>query len=79
MKIKKVLKVEISRDKHCSCNVCCKRVSEKETNKDYVAEEMYDLYFGKENFCTVIRLCNECLNEFADILWNFLERGKQDG
>lgn len=70
---KKVLKVEVSEDRYCSCNVCCKRVSSKEKNEAYKVEEMYDLSFGKENLTTVIRLCNGCLSEFAEILWQFLE------
>jgi ethanolamine transporter len=43
MQIKKILKVEISKDRHCSCNACHKRVSAKEADKSYIADEMYDL------------------------------------
>lgn len=73
MEVKKVLKVEISKDRYCSCNVCYKRVSEKEKEKFIIAEQMYDVELGSERHTTVIRLCNECLNEFADVLWQRLE------
>ena len=71
---KKVLKVGISRDRSCSCNACYKRVSETEENKSVIAKEMYDITLGSSRHVSVVRLCDECLNEFADILWQFLER-----
>lgn len=73
MENNKVLKVEISKDRYCSCNACHKRVSPKEKDANYAVTEMYDLQFGSEGYTVVVRLCNECLNEFADKLWNFLE------
>lgn len=72
MQVNKVLKVEISKDRYCSCNACYKRVSPKE-NTDVMAAEMYDLQFGRDGYTVVVRLCDECLNEFADNFWNFLE------
>ena len=67
MKMKKVSKIlEIEETNEiCSCNICSKSYAE--------VEKIHELRFGMNNHGNVIFMCPECLNEFADKLWEYLE------
>lgn len=51
-------------DRYLSCNCCF--------NKDQAAK-VHELRFGRNNNSISIRMCNSCLNEFAERLWKYLE------
>lgn len=47
------------------CNVCCRHTDEK--------KPVNELRFGHNNQSMTVMLCDECLSDFADKLWEYLE------
>lgn len=54
-------------DKYLSCNIC-----RTPNNK----EGFHEISLGKDNNSLSIRMCDRCLNDFADKLWQYMEEGK---
>ena len=63
MKVKRI-KIRCLNVKHLTCN-CCKKEGEKQLN---------EVVFGADKEHIVAHLCNDCLNELADVMWEFLEK-----
>lgn len=60
---KKVIEIKKCTDKSRECNICTK-------HKDDL--EKVEVRLGRENYSTSICLCNECLNAFAEKIWEYL-------
>lgn len=73
MKDNRILKVERSTDKCRQCNVCGNDINDHERNQQLVDDNiMHELSFGKNHYSTTICLCNRCLNDFAEKLWEYM-------
>lgn len=64
--VKRILNVTKSDDKYATCNVCAGKFH-LQSNCN-----MSMLQFGFNNHSTTISICRECLNDFSDILWDYL-------
>lgn len=60
----KILTIEESEGKYRYCNVCHKQLDDN---------KMHELRFGRDHHSIIICLCSECLIEFSDKLWQYLE------
>lgn len=60
----RILEIVPQPDKYLSCNIC----KHPKTKGKYS-----ELCFGKDNSTITIRLCDRCLNDFAEVLWKYLE------
>ena len=69
----KILKIKKANDFSRRCNVCGKSIYDSKTNNLSKDNKMHELSFGRNNFSTTVCLCTECLNDFAEILWKYLE------
>lgn len=69
---KRIMRVQRSTDKYCSCNICLKRAGDQD--KEEMAEHwtMHELQFGRDKTTQSIRICSECLNDFSDLLWKYM-------
>ena len=73
MEDNRILKVARSTDKYRLCNVCGNSINDHECNQQLVGDNiMHELSFGKNNNSTTICLCNRCLNDFAEKLWEYI-------
>lgn len=70
-KVNKILKI-VKTDEYYSCNICAKRCNE-EVEGEYATDSMHEISFGMDNHSTTVHVCTECLNEFSDVLWRYLE------
>lgn len=55
------------------CNVCHEEVHDECVQNFVVGNKGHELAFGRNNFSTTVCLCTKCLNNFADLLWQYLE------
>lgn len=61
--------LEIKRTKECYCNICAKHTDNKQpVNK---------ILLGCNNSSISAILCDDCLNQFSDKLWQYLEEKKK--
>lgn len=74
---KRIMRIRPSIDKYCSCNICLKRTGDND--KETMAENwtMHELQFGRDKVTQSIRICSECLNDFSDLLWDYLMTGEE--
>ena len=73
MKDNRILKIERSTDKYRQCNVCGNDVNDHECNQQLVDDNiMHELRFGKDHHSITVCLCNRCLNDFAEKLWEYM-------
>lgn len=68
--MEKILEISRCKDKHRSCNVCGNEIHKGRCHV------VHELNFGKNNQNISIAICSDCLNEFADNLWKYLEEDK---
>lgn len=69
----KILEISRCTDKYRRCNCCGNEIRDKERRQNLVDDNIiHELCFGKDNQSTTIVLCNDCLNEFAEKLWEYL-------
>lgn len=57
--------LEIKRTKERYCNVCAKHADNK--------QPVNEILFGCNNSSISVILCDDCLNQFSDKLWQYLE------
>ena len=69
----KILMIEESKSKYRYCNVCHKQLFESKAGNLMDDNRMHELSFGRDHHSTTICLCSECLVEFSDNLWQYLE------
>lgn len=55
------------------CNVCREEVHDESVQNFVIGNKGHELSFGRNNFSTTVCLCTKCLNNFADLLWRYLE------
>ena len=60
--------LKIKRTKERYCNVCTKHTDSK--------QPVNELLFGYNNSSISVILCDDCLNQFSDKLWKYLEGRK---
>lgn len=63
MKVSKILEI-VEAHEICGCNICSKRHNEV---------KIHEIRLGMDNHSNVTFMCTECLNEFSDNLWKYLE------
>ena len=62
--------LEIKRTKERRyCNVCAKHTDNK--------QPVNEIMFGYNNSSISVILCDDCLNQFSDKLWQYLEEKKK--
>ena len=62
--------LEIKRTKERRyCNVCAKHTDNK--------QPVNEIMFGYNNSSISVILCDDCLNQFSDKLWKYLEEKKK--
>lgn len=61
---RKILTVHKSNDRYRHCNVCCSHDEKKVVN---------ELMFGHDGQSISVMICDKCLSEFADKLWEYLD------
>lgn len=71
---KRIMRIRpsIGIDKYCSCNICLKRIGDNDKEEMAKHWTMHELQFGNDNVAQSIRICSECLNDFSDLLWDYL-------
>lgn len=68
-----IIEIKKERDKYRYCNVCHELVGDSVASNFVVDNKMHELSFGRNNHSNTISLCTRCLNNFADLLWQYLE------
>lgn len=68
-----IIAVQRMHGKHHYCNVCHKEVGDEQVDNFVVGNKAHELSFGRNNHSNTICLCTRCLNNFADLLWQYLE------
>lgn len=78
LKKNEIIKIEKVNERIRYCNVCRGGTNLKKSKTTKLNEDikMYELSFGNNNFYMTVSLCERCLNNFAEILWKFLEEEK---
>lgn len=72
----KILKIERTTGGHHYCNICHELVGDEQVDNFVVGNKGHELAFGRNNFSITVCLCSKCLNQFADLLWQYLEEEK---
>lgn len=69
----KILEIGRCADKYRRCNCCGNETRDKERRQNLVDDNIiHELSFGKDKQSITVALCNACLNEFAEKLWEYL-------
>lgn len=69
----KILEISKCTDKYRCCQCCGNEIRDKERQKNLVDDNIiHELCFGKNKQSVTVALCNTCLNEFAEKLWEYL-------
>ena len=58
--------IEVERVKERYCNVCAKHSSNK--------QPVNEISLGCNNSSIAVILCDDCLKQFGDILWSYMEK-----
>lgn len=69
----KILNICRCKDKHRDCNVCGNKIHRKNQQELVNGTIIHEISFGKNNQSITVAICDNCLNEFADKLWKYLE------
>jgi len=69
----KILEIKRMTSGYHYCNVCHEQISDENVQNFVIGNKGHELAFGRNNFSTTVCLCTECLNKFADLLWQYLE------
>lgn len=71
--IVKILEIGRCTDRYSRCNVCGNEIHDREHRQNLVDDNIiHELSFGKNRQSITVVLCNTCLNEFAEKLWEYL-------
>lgn len=68
----RILSIKPERDIYRRCNCCGRQIEEESRGCLEDSEALHELSFGKNNQAMNICLCQQCLNDFAEMLWEYM-------
>lgn len=74
IKENEIIEIEKVKSHNRYCNVCNNEITEEASGGTLnVDNRTHELRFGRNRHSTTISLCSRCLNNFAEVLWQYLE------
>lgn len=68
-----IISITTIRGKYSYCNVCHKEIGGESADNLSIGNKAHELSFGSNNYSNTICLCTRCLNNFVDLLWQYLD------